>query len=161
MSDPIRIRAAERSDVTVLLGMIAELADYERAADRVTGTEELLEGALFDRASTAEAALAERDSRPVGFVLFYPTFSTWLCRPGLYVEDLYVSASERGTGVGRRLLQHVARLATERGCARLEWSALDWNTPAIRFYEKLGAASLEEWRGFRLEGAGLARFANG
>ncbi len=161
MSDPIRIRAAQRSDVALLLSMITELADYERAVDQVTGTEQLLEAALFDQRSTAEAAIADLAGTPVGFVLFYPTFSTWLCQPGLYVEDLYVSAAHRGSGVGRRLLAHVAGLAIERGCTRLDWSALDWNAPAIRFYENLGAARLDEWKGFRLAGAALARFAGG
>ncbi len=159
MSDEIRIRPAERSDVATLLAMITELAAYERAADKVTGTEELLEAALFDQASTAEAAIAERAATPVGFVLFYPTFSTWLCQAGLYVEDLYVSAAHRGRGVGRRLLQHVAGLAVERGCTRLDWTALDWNAPAIRFYENLGATHLDEWTGFRLAGPQLVSFA--
>jgi len=159
LSDSVRIRPAERSDVALLLRLITALADYERAADQVTGSAELLEAALFDGRSTAEALIAERERTPVGFALFYPTFSTWLCQPGLYLEDLYVEPEHRGSGVGRSLLLHVAALAVERGCARLDWSALDWNAPAIRFYEALGATRLTDWEGFRLAGLDLIRVA--
>ncbi len=159
MSEDIRIREAERSDVGLVLSMITALAEYERAPDQVTGTEEMLEHALFDGGSTAEAVIAERDGEPVGFALFYPSFSTWLCQPGLYLEDLFVPPEHRGTGVGYRLFQHVAAVAVERGYTRLEWVALEWNTPAIGFYEKQGAVAMDEWRGFRLSGLELVRLA--
>jgi len=171
VSDAIRIRPAERTDVAQLMSMIAELAAYERARDRVTGTEELLAAALFGEDPLAEAVIAELDAgglepgalaaaRPsIGFAVYFASFSTWLCRPGLYLEDLYVRPEYRGRGVGRMLLAHLAALAIDRGCARLEWTALDWNTPAIEFYERLGATPLDQWRGFRLSGPDLAALA--
>ncbi len=140
--------------------MIGELADYERAAERVVGSEELLEAALFDAPAAAEAVIAEVGGEPVGFALFFATFSTWLCRPGIWLEDLYVRPERRGGGVGRELLAHVARLGVERGCGRVEWSALDWNTPALDFYDRLGAGRLDDWKGFRLEGDTLRRVAD-
>lgn len=160
MSAKVRIRQAERADVTLLLSMIRELAEYERSAERVTGTEELLEEALFGEPAAAEAVIAEIDGEPVGFAMFFGTFSTWLCRPGLYLEDLYVRPARRRYGVGRALLCHLARVAVQRGCARLDWSALSWNTPALDFYAGLGAERLEEWSGLRLEGAALERAAS-
>jgi GNAT superfamily N-acetyltransferase len=159
LSDPIRIRPAARSDVPLLHTLITALAAYERAPEQVTGTEAMLERALFDGESTAEAVVAERAGAPVGFALFYPTFSTWLCQAGLYLEDLFVPPEHRGTGVGRELLAHVAALAVERGASRLEWVALDWNEPAIGFYESLGAARMEDWELFRLAGLDLVRLA--
>jgi GNAT superfamily N-acetyltransferase len=159
LSAHTRIRPAERSDVGLLLSMIRELAEYERARERATGTEELLEEALFGDEPAAEAVIAEVDDEPVGFALFFGTFSTWLCRRGLYLEDLYVRPAHRRGGVGRSLLSHVARIAVERGCARLDWSALAWNTPALDFYDALGAQRMDEWAGLRLEGESLARVA--
>jgi GNAT superfamily N-acetyltransferase len=139
--------------------MIIELAEYERAPDEVSGNPELLERALFGEQPAAEAVIAEMAGEPVGFALFFRTFSTWLCKPGLWVEDLYVSPRRRRAGVGGALLAHVAGLAVERGYGRLEWSALHWNEPALRFYQGLGARRLEEWQVFRLDGAALARAA--
>ncbi len=165
MTDLVRIRRADPADVPLVFALIVELAEYERAADRVVGSEELLERALFGPDPVAEAVIAELDSgadagpNPVGFALFFRTFSTWLCRPGLWLEDLYVSPAHHRSGVGRVLLAHVAQLAVDRGYGRLEWSALGWNTPAIQFYESLGATRLEEWEGFRLEGAALVDVA--
>jgi GNAT superfamily N-acetyltransferase len=166
LSDSIRIRPAERTDVALLFSLIVELAKYERAAELVTGDEELLHAALFGARPHAEAVIAElgepgapRADAVAGFALFFGTFSTWLCRPGLWLEDLYVSPEYRGAGVGRALLSHLARVAVERGCGRLEWSALHWNTPALEFYEALGARRLDEWQGFRLDGEALARLA--
>jgi GNAT superfamily N-acetyltransferase len=159
LSDRVRIRPAERSDVALLLSMITELAEYERAAEQVTGTEEQLESALFGARPVAEAVIADVDPRPAAFALYFHTFSTWLCQPGLYLEDLYVRPEHRGSGVGRALLSHLAALAVQRGCVRLEWSALSWNAPAIGFYERLGAERLHEWEGFRLSGAALADLA--
>lgn len=141
--------------------MIVELAEYERAAERVTGTEQLLELALFGPRPSVEAVVAELEGTAAGFALFFGTFSTWLCRPGLWLEDLYVLPEHRRAGVGRVLLSHLAELALERGCGRLEWSALHSNTPALDFYEKLGAERLHEWQGFRLEGEAIAHVAGG
>lgn len=168
MSNSIRIRPAERTDVALVFSLIVELAEYERAAELVTGDEQLLEDALFGARPHAEAVIASLDEAGsagsgdvAGFALFYGTFSTWLCRPGLWLEDLYVSPAYRGAGVGRALLAHLAQVAVERGCGRLEWSALYWNTPALEFYEALGAERLHEWHGFRLDGEALERLATG
>lgn len=156
----VRIRPAVPTDVPLVFALIVELAEYERAAERVVGSEELLASALFGSEPVAEAVIAELESEagrgPVGFALFFRTFSTWLCLPGLWLEDLYVRPQHRRSGIGRILLAHVAQLAVDRGYGRVEWSALDWNTPTLAFYESIGATRLDEWRGFRLEGAALA-----
>ncbi len=159
MNEACEIRPAQRLDTGLLLSMIRELADYERAADRVLGNEELLAAALFDSPPSAEAVIAAVEGEAAGFALFFPTFSTWLCRSGIWLEDLYVRPERRGDGIGRALLAHVARLGVRRGCGRIEWSALAWNTPALEFYDRLGAARLHEWNGFRLEGDSLHRLA--
>ncbi len=160
MSEGVRIRPAEPADVGLLFSLIRELAEYERAPEMVTGTPELLGEALFGPHPSAEAVIAELEGEAVGFALIHGTFSTWQCLPGLWLEDLYVSATSRRSGVGRVLLAHVARLAVERGCGRLEWAALDWNDPALTFYERLGARRLDEWKLHRLEGAALDRVAD-
>jgi GNAT superfamily N-acetyltransferase len=154
------IRTAQREDAGLLFSMIQELADYEQASDRVRGSQQQLAAALFDPPAAAEAVIAEVAGQPVGVALFFSTFSTWLCQPGIWLEDLYVRPEHRGDGVGRALLAHLARLAVERGCGRVEWSALDWNTPALKFYDRLGAARLDDWKGFRLEGDSLRRLAD-
>ena len=170
MTERVRIRSAEPDDVPLILSLIRELAEYERAATRATGTEELLFEALFGARPVAEAVVAElreehanpesaANFEAVGFALFFSTFSTWLCRPGLYLEDLYVRPAHRRSGIGRLLLTHVARVAVERGCGRLDWSALTWNTPALEFYRALGAEQMDEWSGLRLEGESLERVA--
>ncbi len=143
----------------LVLGFVRELAEYERAADHVLGTEELLAEALFGADPVAEALIADVAGRPAGFALFYRTFSTWLCLPGLWLEDLYVSPAQRRSGVGRALLAHLARLVLDRGYGRLEWSALRWNTPALDFYSSIGATELEEWQQYRLTGASLREAA--
>jgi len=153
------IRAARPDDVEVLFSLIVALAEYERAPDKVNGTPELLRAALFGPAPSAEAVIAERDRSPVGFALFHGTFSTWECRPGIWLEDLYVPPEHRRGGVGEALLRHVVRIAVQRGCARLEWAALDWNEPALTFYEKLGAEVLDEWKMHRLNDAALLQVA--
>jgi GNAT superfamily N-acetyltransferase len=159
VSDP-RIRDAEVADVPLIHSLIRELAEYERAPEKVTGTEAMLAESLFGPRPWAEAVIAERGQElPVGFALFHSTFSTWECRPGLWLEDLYVPPEHRRGGVGEALLRHVARLAVERGGTRLEWAALDWNTPALDFYAKLGAEQLVEWRMHRLDGDALRRVA--
>jgi GNAT superfamily N-acetyltransferase len=154
------IRPAQQQDTLLLLTMIRELAEYERAADRALGNEELLGAALFDSPPAAEAVIAAIAGEPVGFALFYGTFSTWLCQSGIWLEDLYVRPEHRGGGVGRALLTHVARLGVQRGCGRVELSALDWNTPALQFYDRLGATRLDDWKGFRFEGEALDRLAD-
>jgi GNAT superfamily N-acetyltransferase len=155
----VRVRPAESGDVPQIYGFIRELAEYERAPDAVTGTVELLHEALFGAAPSAEALIAEISGAAAGFALFHGTFSTWECRPGLWLEDLYVPPSQRRAGVGGVLLSAVAAVAVERGCARLEWNALDWNDPALRFYATLRARRLSEWELHRLDGEALARVA--
>jgi GNAT superfamily N-acetyltransferase len=152
LSPVVRIRPAEPADVELIFSLIVELAEYEHAPEQVTGTPEQLAAALFGEQPSAEAVIAELDGEPVGFALFHGTFSTWECRPGLWLEDLYVPPEHRRGGIGRALLAHVAAIAVERGCARLEWAALDWNEPALGFYRKLGAKRLDEWLVHRLDG---------
>lgn len=163
MPDPCAIRPATRDDVATLLALIGELADYEQLRDQVVADAALLERHLFGERPVAEAVIAERadDGAAVGYALFFPTFSTFLGRPGIWLEDLFVRPGARGAGVGRALFAHVAALAVERGCGRLEWSALDWNEPALAFYRGLGARRLEEWQLHRLDGAMLTTFADG
>ncbi len=144
----------------MIFSLIVELADYEHAADQVVGSEELLERALFGPHPVAEALIAEVGSEAAGFALFYTTFSTWLCIPGIWLEDLCVSERHRRAGVGAALMSHLAALALERGCGRLEWAVLSWNEPAIEFYERLGARAVDEWRLRRLDGAALERAAH-
>ena len=144
------VRPAEKRDVGVIMGFIKELAEYEGLAHEVVADEVSLERSLFGEHPVAEALIAEFETTPIGFALYFPTFSTFVGRPGLYLEDLYVQPNMRGKGVGTLLLQHVARLARERGCGRLEWSVLNWNQPAIRFYEALGARAMDDWTVYRL-----------
>ena len=159
MSAAVRIRPAEPADVELLHGLIVDLANYERAPERVVGTPELLRGALFGDRPAAEAVIAEVDGEPAGFAVFHSTFSTWECRPGIWLEDLYVAEARRRSGVGGALLGHLAAIAVARGCRRLEWSALTWNAPALAFYASLGADVLEEWRTHRLQGDALTQVA--
>lgn len=161
MPAPLRIRDAERADVELLFSRIGELAEYEEAGARVLGTPELLEEALFGPSPVAEAVIAELAGHAVGHALFFTTFSTWLCLPGLWLEELYVSPRHRREGVGEALLAHVAGLAVRRGYGRLDWAVLNWNTPALNFYEKLGATVLDEWHLHRLDGAALEQAALG
>jgi GNAT superfamily N-acetyltransferase len=160
----VRIRPATPDDVAQIHAFIVELAEYERAPGAVTGTPEMLRTSLFGgRGSgpTAEALIAELGGVPAGFAVFHGTFSTWECRPGLWLEDLYVPERFRRAGVGRALLERLAALTVERGCTRLEWHALDWNEPALAFYERLGAARLSAWELHRLDGDALRRVAAG
>jgi GNAT superfamily N-acetyltransferase len=161
VSSDILVRAARADDVEFAFSMIVALAEYERSPDSVVGSPELLREALFGQTPTAEVAIAERDGERVGFALFYGTFSTWECRPGIWIEDLFVLPEHRRGGTGEALLRYVARIAVERRCTRLEWVALDWNEPALSFYEKLGAEVLSDWLHHRLDGAGLREFAAG
>ncbi len=145
----------------LIFDFIKQLAEYERAPGQVRGNPQLLAAALFGERPTAEALIAERDEAPVGMALFHSTFSTWECRPGLWLEDLFVSPEQRRGGVGGALLAAVAALALERGCTRLGWAALDWNSLALDFYVKLDAQRLDEWVMHRLEGERLAAVARG
>jgi GNAT superfamily N-acetyltransferase len=154
------IRAASIDDVAIILGFIKKLAAYEKLSHEVVATEELLKETLFGERPTAEVAIGYLADKPVGFVLFFHNYSTFLGRPGLYIEDLFVDESCRERGFGRALLLYVARLAKERGCGRLEWSVLDWNEPAIRFYKNLGAVPMSEWTVFRVTGESLAKLAD-
>jgi GNAT superfamily N-acetyltransferase len=153
------IRAAEPGDVPLIADLIRQLAKFEKLEDEVVMTEELLKAGLFGPRPYAETVIAEEDAQPIGFALFFHTFSTFLARPGLYLEDLFVLAEHRGRGVGRALLVHLAHLAVERGCGRLEWAVLNWNQEAIRFYERLGAMPNSEWTVYRLTGKALSSLA--
>ena len=155
----MKIRTATPEDVPIILQLIHDLATYERAPDEVTATKEQLNQVLFGPRPAAEVVLALEGNAPVGFAVFFHNFSTWLGRPGLYLEDLFVKPEERGKGYGRALLVHLANIARDRGCGRMEWAVLDWNEPAIQFYRKLGAQPMDEWTVFRLTGDGIARLA--
>jgi GNAT superfamily N-acetyltransferase len=158
MSD-ITIRPAGEHEVPVILQFIRDLAVYEHLEHQVVVTPEMLRAALFGPRPFAEVAFACLDGEPVGFALFFHNFSTFLGRPGIYLEDLFVRPEARGHGVGRSLLVWLAALAVERGCGRLEWSVLDWNEPSIGFYRSLGAVGMDEWRIFRLTGEALTGLA--
>lgn len=152
----IVIRPAVRPDVPLVLRFVHELAAYERAPEQVVATEASLEqflfGKGFGRGPVVDALIAELGGEPVGFALFFSNFSTWVGTSGIYLEDLFVRPEARGRGVGRALLREVARIAVERGCGRVEWSVLNWNTPAIDFYRRLGAAPMSEWTTYRIAG---------
>jgi GNAT superfamily N-acetyltransferase len=155
------IRTTTEADVPVILSLIQDLATYERAPDAVVATEEGLRKVLFGPKPSAEVLLALEDGEPIGFAVYFRNFSTWLGRPGLYLEDLFVRPEKRGKGYGRALLERLAQIAKERGCGRMEWAVLDWNDPAIQFYRKLGAAPMDEWTVFRLTEEGIAKLASG
>ena len=157
------IRPAQTTDVPLILEFIRGLADYEKLTDGVEATEEKLRRTLFpDAGDTAPAAycvFAFADGVPAGFALYFFNYSTFLAKPGLYLEDLYVKTEYRGQGIGKALLLHLAKLANARGCGRMEWTVLDWNQPAIDFYEKLGAQRMKEWQICRLTGPSLQQYA--
>jgi GNAT superfamily N-acetyltransferase len=154
-----KIRAARVEDVPIILELIRDLATYERAPNEVTATEEQLVDVLFGERPAAEVLLAFEGTSPVGFAVYFHNFSTWLGRPGLYLEDLFVKPEKRGKGYGRALLIDLARIALERGCGRMEWAVLDWNEPAIKFYRSLDAKPMDEWTVFRLTREGIAKLA--
>lgn len=153
------LRAATAQDAPAIVGLIRELAVFERLEHLVQVTPEALTTHLFGPRPAAEAVVAEVDGRVVAFALFFTNFSTFLGKPGLYLEDLYVQPAHRGIGLGRALLQHLGALAVQRGCGRFEWCVLDWNENAIRFYEKMGATVLPEWRICRVTGPALQAYA--
>src|SRR4051794_26498942 len=154
------IRFGRPDDVPTIFSLIKGLADYERLADDVVGTEDLLREHLFGARPYIETLLTEADGRAVGFALFFHNYSTFLTRPGIYLEDLFVLPEERGRGYGKALLTALGRLAVERGCGRLEWSVLDWNEPSIQFYRSLGAVGLDEWTVNRVTGDALQKLAD-
>ena len=160
MAQDFQIRSARPDDVPQILAFIRELAVYEKLEHQVVGTPELLHQHLFGPRPYAEVILLEEgNGEPAGFALFFHNYSTFLTRPGIYLEDLFVRPQHRGKGYGKALLLHLAKLAVERGCGRLEWAVLDWNAPAIGFYESLGATMMNEWRTFRLTGDTLESLA--
>lgn len=154
---PALIRKAAERDVPAILGLIRQLAEYERLSDQVTATEQGLRETLFGERPAAEVLLASAQNKTVGFAVFFTNYSTFLARPGIYLEDLFVVPEARGKGIGKALLASLARLAVERGCGRVEWSVLDWNAPSIGFYRSLGAVAMEEWTTFRITGAALEK----
>jgi GNAT superfamily N-acetyltransferase len=159
MNNRVTIRRAELGDVSLVLQFIRGLAEYEKLAHECKATEEQLVRTLFGERPSAEVVIAFHDDRPAGFALFFQNYSTFLARPGIYLEDLFVDPSHRGHGVGQALLAHLARVAVERDCGRLEWSVLDWNADAIRFYERLGARAMNEWTVYRVAADALQRLA--
>ena len=159
MSDNVTVRPATEAEVPLILEFVRELARYEHLEEQVVASAEGLRNALFGLRPYAEVVFVCVDAEPVGFALFFHNFSTFLGRPGIYLEDLFVRPPFRGRGLGRRLLVWLAALAVERGCGRLEWAVLNWNSPAIGFYRSLGAEPLDEWTVFRLTGPALDALA--
>lgn len=155
----VEIRFADLPDVPLVAELIRALSRYEKLEHEVTMTEELLTESLFGERRYAETLLAEEGGEPIGFALFFHNFSTFLGRPGIYLEDLFVKPEHRGRGIGRALLERLAAIAVDRGCGRLEWAVLDWNKDAIGFYEKLGARPNSEWTTYRLTGDALRALA--
>jgi len=155
----LRIRPATGSDARIIHGLICELAEFERLSHEVVATEEAIRQTLSRERNTVEVLLAERNGQCVAFALFFPTYSTFLAQDGVYLEDVFVRESERGQGIGRRLMVEVARIAADRNYGRFEWSVLNWNTVAIDFYRKLGAVALDEWTRFRLSGDSIRKLA--
>ena len=153
------IRSAADADVQLILQFIRDLAEYERLAHRVVATEETLRQSLFGSPRFAEVIVGEEDGAPVGFALFFHNYSTFLAKPGIYLEDLFVLETQRGAGIGKQLLARLAAIAVERDCGRLEWAVLDWNKDAIRFYEGLGAKPNSDWTVYRLAGESLRSLA--
>lgn len=155
----INIRPATPDDAELILRFITELAIYEKAEHEVKTDAAGIRDSLFAEGSTAHGLICENDGQPIGYAVYFFNYSTWLGKHGLYLEDLYVSPEARGLGAGKALLRHLAQLAVARGCGRFEWSVLDWNTPAIDFYESFGARPQSEWTTYRLTGQALLDFA--
>jgi len=155
----MQLRPAVRADIPEILRLIRALAEYEKLSGEVVATEAALDTTLFGDRPAAEVLLAEDQGRAVGFALFFPNYSTFLGKPGIYLEDLFVEPAQRGKGTGKALLKAVAKLAVERGCGRFEWSVLDWNEPAIGFYKSLGAKPMDDWTIMRVTGEALEKLA--
>ncbi len=160
MSDLV-IRNAVPDDSAVILQFIRELAIYEKAEHEVLATVDTIKSSIFGPNSSTYAVMCEKLGEPIGFAVYFYNYSTWLAKNGLYLEDLYVTPAARGTGAGKALLKHLARIAVDKKCGRFEWSVLDWNTPAIQFYESLSAKPQPEWIGYRLTGQALLDLAEG
>jgi GNAT superfamily N-acetyltransferase len=157
----LHIRDAEAADSELILHFVRELARYEKAEHEVVATRADIEASIFGEQSTVRALICEADGQPIGFAVYFFNYSTWQGRRGLYLEDLYVSPEYRGSGAGKALLRHLARIAVTGGCGRFEWSVLDWNEPAIKFYESIGAKAKSEWVGYQLAGEALVAFSEG
>jgi GNAT superfamily N-acetyltransferase len=157
----LRISPATPEDAPLVLDLVRELAEYEKLSHEVVATVDDVRGSLFGDRPAAEALIARLDEAPVGFAIFFHNYSTFLARPGIHLEDLFVRPAARGRGVGRALLAEVARIARDRRCGRLEWSVLDWNAPALAFYERIGAQVMNEWRLHRVTGESLEALARG
>ncbi|HBW34269.1 MAG TPA: N-acetyltransferase [Desulfosporosinus sp.] len=156
--DDFKLRFAEITDVPLILGFIRELAEYEKMLPEVVATEEVLRESLFER-KIAEVILGEYQNNPVGFALFFHNFSTFMGKPGIYLEDLYVKPDKRGKGIGNIFLAFLAKLAIDRKCGRLEWWCIDWNEPSIKFYKKMGAVPMEDWTVYRVADEALYKLA--
>jgi len=156
----IVIRPAIKDDADLILSFIKELADYEKLTDAVTANKELLQKTLFGEEAVAKSLLAFYDDKPAGFAIYFYNYSTFIGKPGLYLEDVFVKKNLRGKGVGKEILIYLANIALEKDCGRFEWSVLDWNEPAIKFYKNLGAKPMEEWTVFRLEKKGIEDLAS-
>jgi GNAT superfamily N-acetyltransferase len=155
----VRVTPATPDDVPAIFSFIRELAEYEKLLDRVTATERMLHDSLFGPRPYAEVLMGRLDGTAVGYALFFHNFSTFLARPGIYLEDIYVRPAARGHGVGKALLREVARVARERGCGRIEWSVLDWNKPSIDFYLSIGATPMDEWTMYRMDERAIENLA--
>lgn len=160
ISSELRLRPATSDDSSVLFELIQALAEYEKLSHAVVGSAEALEQHLFGAHPYVEAILAEVQSKPIGFALFFHNYSTFLTQPGIYLEDLFVLPEYRRQGIGKALIKHLAQLAVERNCGRLEWSVLDWNESAIAFYQRMGASVLPDWRICRVTGDAIDAIAN-
>ena len=154
MNSHLKIRTAQKEDAALVLSFIKKIADYEKMSDQGIATVETLEEFVFER-NAAQVFLAEYNDEPAGFALFFENFSTFIGRTGLYLEDLFVDPDKRGLGIGKALFQAVAAEAERRGCQRMEWTCLDWNTPSIEFYRRMGAISMDEWTTYRLAGKAI------
>ena len=150
MDNKLIIRKAEVKDVSLIFSFIKELAEYEKLSSEVTATEETIKESLFGERAYAEVLIAEYENEPAGHAIFFHNFSTFVGRPGIYLEDIYVRPHLRGKGIGKRLLLHLIKTAKERNCGRVEWAVLDWNKTAIDFYKKMGAVPMDEWTVFRM-----------
>lgn len=156
----LTIRHAELKDAALILQFVVELAVYEKAKDEVVATVGDIEASIFSDEHNTDAIICELDGTPIGFAVFFFNYSTWQGKHGLYLEDLYVSPDHRGSGAGKALLKHLAKLALDKNCGRFEWSVLDWNEPAIQFYQSIGAKPMDGWTGYRMSGEALNTFGS-
>ena len=157
--NPLSIRPAVKADASTILHFVRELAIYEKAEHEVLATEHTITQTIFSNESHVNALICEQDGQPLGMAIYFYNYSTWLAKPGLYLEDLYVSPEHRGKGAGKLLLKKMAQIALQKGCGRFEWSCLDWNKPSRDFYDSIGAISQDEWIGYRMSGETLINFA--